>query len=65
MEAIVEQSLCVHHLACRSRLPTIFGIDRDGLTVVMEHNVNDPNLVEMLYEVSEACPVLAIELHDS
>jgi ferredoxin len=65
MEAIVEQSLCVRSLECRSRLPTIFGIDREGRTVVMERNVQDPELVEKLYEASEACPVLAIELRAS
>jgi ferredoxin len=65
MEAIVDQSLCVHYLACRSRLPRIFGIDSEGRTVVSERDVQDPELVEKLYEASEACPVLAIALRAS
>jgi ferredoxin len=61
VKARVDRSLCIGSAMCVSIAPDVFELDNQG----QSHAINpDPGDDDLLREVAESCPVLAIVLED-
>ncbi|KAA9164045.1 ferredoxin [Amycolatopsis acidicola] len=63
MRATVDQERCVGHALCAARAPEVYELDDLGYNVTKSTEV-PANLEEQARFGAQACPEIAIQLHD-
>jgi len=61
MQVKVDRDMCIGSAMCVATAPDVFELDDEGLSRVVDPNVDDEDL---LLEAAEGCPVQAIILED-
>lgn len=60
MKVIVNRDNCIGCGACESIEPSVFQLDDEGISTVINDNVNNTN-EETLNDAIDSCPTSAIE----
>lgn len=60
MKVIVNRDNCIGCGACESIEPSVFQLDDEGISTVINDNVNNAN-EETLNDAIDSCPTSAIE----
>lgn len=60
MKVVVNRDNCIGCGACESIEPSVFQLDDEGISVVVEENVANAN-EESINDAVESCPTSAIE----
>ncbi|MBS3784350.1 MAG: ferredoxin [Anaerolineae bacterium] len=61
MNVKVDRDLCIGSAMCVATAPGVFELDDEGLSRVVDPNVDDEDL---LRDAAEGCPVQAVILED-